>query len=231
MDGILDILGGLFGGGGDGGDGLAIEGLIALLGSGLLSGSGFASPDIPDVGYQGEVTKTPRSRTRIPLTADMAPPNRRPGAIALDYFTDIGGGNTSGGAVGTDAQGGAGDNFVSGTGDVYQVDSGGGVRNRDEPDVQPYRGGGIVSLAQGGYMPGRTDGMADRVPAKIEGQRPAALSHGEFVIPADVVSHLGNGNSQAGADTLYQMMERVRKQRTGKQRQAPKINPNRMMPT
>jgi hypothetical protein len=69
------------------------------------------------------------------------------------------------------------------------------------------------ALAQGGnvngyYLGGATDGMADQIPATIDNMQPAALSDGEFVIPADVVSHLGNGNSDAGAQNLYSMMER-----------------------
>jgi len=72
---------------------------------------------------------------------------------------------------------------------------------------------------------GTTDGMADNVPATIDGREPARLSDGEFVIPADVVSHLGNGNSDAGAKNLYSMMDRVRKARTGTTRQGKQINP------
>jgi len=72
--------------------------------------------------------------------------------------------------------------------------------------------------------------MADKIPANIDGEQPAALSHGEFVIPADVVSHLGNGNSEAGADKLYQMMARIRKARTGNEKQGKKINPDKFMP-
>ena len=53
----------------------------------------------------------------------------------------------------------------------------------------------------------------------------------EFVIPADVVSGLGNGNSDAGAKNLYAMMDRVRQARTGTTKQAPAIDPNKMMPT
>ena len=94
-------------------------------------------------------------------------------------------------------------------------------------------GGGLASLSgqgQGYYLGGPTDGMADLVPATIDGTQPAALSDGEFVIPADVVSHLGNGNSEAGAQQLYSMMDRVRRERTGTTRQGPEINPTRMMP-
>jgi hypothetical protein len=91
-------------------------------------------------------------------------------------------------------------------------------------------GGGLASLSRGYYLGGPTDGMADLVPATIDGTQPAALSDGEFVIPADVVSHLGNGNSDAGAQQLYSMMDRVRRERTGTTRQGPEINPTRMMP-
>lgn len=91
-------------------------------------------------------------------------------------------------------------------------------------------GGGLASLSRGYYLGGPTDGMADLVPATIDGTQPAALSDGEFVIPADVVSHLGNGNSEAGAQQLYSMMDRVRRERTGTTRQGPEINPTRMMP-
>ena len=91
--------------------------------------------------------------------------------------------------------------------------------------------GGVMSLAGGGdvrqpfYLGGSTDGMTDEVPAHIDGKRPAALSDGEFVIPADVVSHLGNGNSNAGAQRLYEMMDQVRQARTGTTKQGKQINP------
>jgi hypothetical protein len=92
--------------------------------------------------------------------------------------------------------------------------------------------GGIASLPQtkGYYLGGATDGMADEVPANIDGKQPAALSDGEFVVPADVVSHLGNGNSNSGARQLYQMMERIRKARTGNAKQGKQINPKNMLP-
>lgn len=91
--------------------------------------------------------------------------------------------------------------------------------------------GGIAELAKGGrYLRGNTDGMADKLNTSIDGKQPAKLSHGEFVIPADVVSHLGNGNSEAGAKKLYQMMARVRKARTGNEKQGKQINPDKFMP-
>ena len=79
------------------------------------------------------------------------------------------------------------------------------------------------------YLGGSTDGMADKVPASIDNNEPARLSDGEFVVPADVVSHLGNGNSDAGAKQLYGMMDKVRKARTGTTQQGRQINPNNFL--
>jgi len=92
--------------------------------------------------------------------------------------------------------------------------------------------GGLMSFAKGGanYLQGRTDGMADKLNTSIDNTQAAKLSHGEFVIPADVVSHLGNGNSDAGAEKLYQMMARIRKARTGNAQQGKRINPDKFMP-
>jgi hypothetical protein len=95
-----------------------------------------------------------------------------------------------------------------------------------------YAQGGIASVApqgQGMYLGGPTDGMADQIPATIDNRQPAALSDGEFVIPADVVSHLGNGNSNSGAEQLYGMMDRIRKARTGSAEQGKQINPNKFL--
>mgnify|MGYP003678200824 CR=1 FL=1 len=92
---------------------------------------------------------------------------------------------------------------------------------QDDPtsplQVTPYKTGGIAEL--------RT-----KVPATIDNEDPAALSDGEFVIPADVVSHLGNGNSDAGAKVLDEMLSRVREARTGDTEQAPEINPKEFLP-
>jgi len=121
-------------------------------------------------------------------------------------------------------------------------------------------GGGIASLASGGYdhvvgdepmspagmarggisdlggysdggrmLRGPGDGMSDSIPASIAGKRPARLANEEFVVPADVVSHLGNGSSDAGAKQLYAMMDRVRQARTGRKSQGREINPRKYM--
>lgn len=92
--------------------------------------------------------------------------------------------------------------------------------------------GGLASFAHGGnnYLQGSTDGMADKLDTTIDDKQAAKLSHGEFVIPADVVSHLGNGNSDAGAKRLYDMMAKIRKARTGNPEQGKRINPDKFMP-
>ena len=90
-----------------------------------------------------------------------------------------------------------------------------------------------ANFAKGGgprYLNGKGDGMSDDIPAMIDGKQPARLADGEFVIPADVVSHLGNGSSKAGAKKLYSMMDRIRKARTGKKSQAPAVKSERYMP-
>ena len=95
-------------------------------------------------------------------------------------------------------------------------------------------GGGVASL--GGYsdggrmLRGPGDGMSDSIPGVIGGKQPARLADGEFVVPADVVSHLGNGSTDAGARKLYAMMDKIRKARTGKKKQAPAVNTGRFMP-
>jgi len=99
---------------------------------------------------------------------------------------------------------------------------------------QMYAEGGISSLgsySDGGRMlKGPGDGMSDSIPASIAGKRPARLATEEFVVPADVVSHLGNGSSDAGAKQLYAMMDRVRSARTGTKKQGRQIRPQSMMP-
>jgi hypothetical protein len=99
-----------------------------------------------------------------------------------------------------------------------------------DPNYKIPMASGGIAMAKGRYLQGSTDGMADKIPAAIDDNQPAALSHGEFVIPADVVSHLGNGNSEAGANKLYQMMDRIRQARTGTKQQGKKINPDKFMP-
>jgi hypothetical protein len=91
-------------------------------------------------------------------------------------------------------------------------------------------GGHLGGYSDGGRMlKGPGDGMSDNIPATIAGKQPARLADGEFVVPADVVSHLGNGSTDAGAKQLYAMMNRVRKARTGNPKQGKQIKPAKYM--
>ena len=69
------------------------------------------------------------------------------------------------------------------------------------------------------------------IPASIDNKQPARLADGEFVVPADVVSHLGNGSTDAGAKQLYAMMDKVRTARTGRKAQGKEINPKKYLPS
>ncbi len=78
-------------------------------------------------------------------------------------------------------------------------------------------GGGVSSL--GGYsdggrlLKGPGDGVSDSIPAVIGQRQPARLADGEFVVPARIVSEIGNGSTEAGARKLYEMMDRVQRAR------------------
>ena len=97
--------------------------------------------------------------------------------------------------------------------------------------------GGVSNLgdySDGGRMlRGPGDGVSDSIPASIAGKRPAKLADGEFVIPARIVSELGNGSSEAGARKLYAMMDRVQKARgrtTGQDRVAVNSRAEKLLP-
>ena len=112
----------------------------------------------------------------------------------------------------------------------------GDITPDDTTASEDLAGGGIAGL--GGYasggnprlLKGPGDGMSDSIPASIGGRQPARLADGEFVVPADVVSHLGNGSTDAGAKKLYGMMDKIRKARTGKKKQAPKVKADKYLP-
>ena len=198
---------------------------------GILAGMGASALGlIPDAGsaasgYQGSIPDLTATRERVPNTYD---PNRRPGSGGQRYFTDT--------------------QFVPKTGAPAAPVSAAGLAaiNMSNPAqeqrkpspipppigrvAQPMAAGGIAKLKKGQYLNGKTDGMADKIPARIDGVQEARLSDGEFVIPADVVSHLGNGNSDAGAKVLEGMMSRVRKARTGNTKQGKEIDPKKFLP-
>ena len=125
----------------------------------------------------------------------------REGSRGFGGYGGDGGGGVATGGVGGDASGG-GDRGTRGG----------------------FARGGITALAQGGYnlgsysdggrlLRGPGDGVSDDIPAMIGNKQPARLANGEFVIPARIVSELGNGSTDAGAKRLYEMMARVQKVR------------------
>lgn len=118
-----------------------------------------------------------------------------------------GSGSTGGGLGGV---GGGGTPGANGPGDGTAAD---------------YARGGLMALARGGQshlgdysdggrlLRGPGDGVSDSIPATIGDKRPARLADGEFVVPARIVSELGNGSTEAGARKLYAMMDRIQKAR------------------
>ena len=132
-------------------------------------------------------------------------------------------------------------NYAAPVAPVAPVDNDGGDEGSGDKAGGPiksrrYAMGGLAALpeyaAGGQLLSGDGDGMSDSIPAVIKGARPqrAALADGEFVIPADVVSHLGNGSTKAGGKRLYEMMATIRKARTGNSKQGKQINPMKFMP-
>lgn len=116
----------------------------------------------------------------------------------------------------------------------YQFDPSTDRYKTTQPITQPMAAGGMTSL--GGYsdggrmLKGPGDGMSDDIPGVIGNKQPARLADGEFVVPADVVSHLGNGSTDAGAKRLYAMMDQVRKARTGTKKQGKQIKAQKYLP-
>lgn len=191
-----------------------LAGLAGVLGGGIAGIAGLNKPNITKVGSTSVIPKLQANRTMVTAPPTLVPgPTgaliaRRPGQGGVNYGGDV----TYTPAV-----------------DKSKMFNGGSDKANELTAAMAQ--GGIAGLAHGGrYLQGATDGMADKLRTSIDGKQPAALSHGEFVIPADVVSHLGNGNSDAGAKKLYQMMDRIREARTGTKKQGKQINPDKFMP-
>jgi hypothetical protein len=186
-----------------------------LLAAGLQA-SGLTNPNIRPTGYQGSIPEYTAMRERVPDTYD---PDRRPGSSGQRYFTQTQFKPTADitAAEPMSAEG------------LAALNKANPARQERKP-VTTMAKGGIANLAKGRYLAGETDGMADKVRANIDGTQEARLSDGEYVIPADVVSHLGNGNSDAGAKVLDKMLARVRKVRTGNEKQGKEIDPKKFLP-
>jgi len=187
---------------------------VALAGLGLGGLAGYLGANTPNrnpSGYQGGIPQLAVARAQVPQPT--APREYGAPAMGRRFFTDT--------------------QFVAPSGlAAAQTAADQQAQQIAAQQQQPVQAahGGLMHAARGRYLQGASDGMADQLRTSIDGKQPAALSHGEFVVPADVVSHLGNGNSDAGAKKLYQMMDRVRQARTGTKKQGKQINPNKFMP-
>jgi hypothetical protein len=112
-----------------------------------------------------------------------------------------------------------------------------GPRGMASGGISNFAGGGLGDL--GGYsdggrlLRGPGDGVSDSIPASIGGKRPARLADGEFVVPARIVSELGNGSTDAGARKLYAMLDRIqagRKKTVGKGKVATNSRADKNLP-
>ena len=192
----------------------------ALLGAGL-GASGLLNSNTPKTGYQGKIPILSATRQQLPI--DYNAP-RRPGSGGRRYFTDM---------VYAPKEGIA---AVAPAAPVVEAPVAPINPTPTTPDVIAAAQGGMMGYAEGGiadlgyYLGGKTDGMADKIPAKIDDKQQAKLSHGEFVISADVVSALGSGNSSAGAKVLYDMMDRIRKHAHGTTKQIKPANLKKTLP-
>jgi hypothetical protein len=205
---------------------------FAKIATGIAAISALTGGDKPKSNaYQGKIPTLAATRTQVPY--DYVGENREPGSYGRRYFADL---HYSvpeqvDAARATDVTQGE---AIKAANQGIQLQQ--AVKDMQQPPTMPVAtpwntpASPAPRFAKGGrYLDGPTDGMADKIPSTIDGHQKAALSHGEFVIPADVVSHLGNGNSNAGAQKLYAMMARVRKARTGNQHQGKQINPDKFL--
>jgi hypothetical protein len=202
-------------------------GLVSTLGTGLGI-TALGSVLAPDQPSQAGASGTPQSPVGVGLSPDYQPYRYKPYAMGGLTALAAGGGpvemmsnanavgantgfpmaNIARGAYATPYQQPISQNVLSGSQDTR---------------VDPYTGqerlagGGLSDLGAysdgGRLLRGPGDGVSDSIPAVIGGKQPARLADGEFVIPARIVSELGNGSTEAGARQLYAMMDRIQKAR------------------
>jgi hypothetical protein len=199
------LLGGLLGGGSGGSGGNnTLEALIGLGGASFLKDRGYLSPNIPDNTYQGSIPDYTAVREQVTGRDDT---DRRPGSGGRRYFSDT---------------------IYAKKPEGQEPMSVEEARAATKAQAAGFMGGGSV-LQGGGYLQGDSDGQADLIPADIDGVQEARLSHGEFVLPADVVAMLGNGNSDAGAEALDEFMSMVRTKATGTPKQQKNIDADKVL--
>ena len=189
---------------------------VGTLASGLglagLLGKTFGG-DSPDLGYRGSIPNLVASRQMLPIpttttTAGGTTVPRRPGSGGVTYFTPMTYAPPTPATTTTTT-----DATVPGSTGLSPP----GTTVVPGQEVGPggYAQGGLAGLgyAKGRLLDGPGDGVSDSIPATIDGNQPAALADGEYVIPARIVSELGNGSTKAGAKQLDAMMKRIQASR------------------
>ena len=195
----------LIGGGSDGEGGLNLGQLALGLGlTSFLKDRGAFDPDIAPVGYQGSIPEYTAIREQVTGRDDT---DRRPGSGGRRYFSDT---------------------MYARKPEGQQPMSVEEAQAKAKAQAAGFMEGGSV-LQGGGYLEGVSDGQADLIPADIDGVQEARLSHGEYVLPADLVAILGNGNSDAGAAALDDFMSSVRKKATGTPKQQKNIDADQVL--
>ena len=185
------------------GQAVGVGGLAALLGSMGNKGTGEIYK-----GYQGGIPNYSATRTMnaIPTTTTDASGNvvaRRPGQGGITYFSPMQYTTAGAATSGTPPSPAAGIAAISPAPTDTVTKAAGGLSSL----------GGYSAGGRGRLLRGPGDGVSDSIPAIIGRKQPARLADGEFVIPARVVSEIGNGSTEAGARKLYAMMDRVQKAR------------------
>lgn len=213
------------------GPGIA-SGVIGALGSGIAGSQadamGNAMSALSDIAAQSESTPgvVSMSDSQGNVVSVSSPASISAADIAMGLADAVAAASTSasssssagvGGGTGSGSDGGTGDaGTATGDGGASGGDGGGGEANGGLLR-RKYAMGGLSDL--GGYsdggrlLRGPGDGVSDSIPAVIGKRQPARLADGEFVVPARIVSELGNGSTEAGARKLYAMLDRVQKAR------------------
>jgi hypothetical protein len=164
-----------------------------------------------------------------PMSYNVATPISATDPLGLNKRASVGGGYYDQGGPSADMDAGptGADNDDAAMGQaIADAVTSQAVVDSDSSSGNLARGGlSSIAFAQGGYnlgdysdggrlLRGPGDGVSDNIPAMIANKRPARLADGEFVVPARIVSELGNGSTEAGARKLYAMMDRVQKNRS-----------------
>jgi hypothetical protein len=177
-------------------------------------------------GYRGGIPTLTASRQQLPIPTTMmnaagtpmldakgVPIPRRPGSGGVTYFSPMQYLTPAQVAAQATAQ------TPAQTAPVTPTDTGiAAIPTETVVEPTGLAMGGIANLGSysdgGRLLRGPGDGVSDSIPATIGKGQPARLADGEFVIPARIVSELGNGSTEAGARKLYAMMDRIKASRS-----------------